>query len=361
VGLVFIGGLLAFNPNLASITITKSLIYKVFLPPLIFEAALFLPQGELLKNSGLIISMATAGVLLAALVTTCGMHWLLHWPWLSAGIFAALISATDPVSVIAIFKESGAPKRLKLLVEAESLLNDGTAAVLFTVLVSVALGQHYTPFTLCTSLLVMVGGSILCGFILARTILYFTEKTQAHLLELTFTTVIAYGSFLIAERLQLSGILATLTAGLVMGHKSTLTKISEKGRVVLEAFWEFLAFLANAMIFLLIGMHGIQQAFLPFFHAAMIAILIVLLGRAAAIYPLGCLFSKSRERISFAYQHVLFWGGLRGALALALALGLPEEILYRDDIISVTFLLVAFSIVVQGLTVKPLLKLCRLA
>ena len=356
VGLVVVGGFLAFFPIIADIPMSSELIYKVLLPPLIFEAALFLPQKALAREFPLIITMATAGVLIAASVVTVGLHWLLAWPWISAAIFGALISATDPISVMAIFKEANVNDRLKLLIEGESLFNDGTAAVLFTILVGIAGGASVYASTILITTISMIFASIFCSALLTFFIIYMVGKTEDHLVELTFTTITAYGSFLLAEHFHLSGIIATLTAGLIMGNRVIHNLISNRGIIAINAFWEYLAFISNSFVFLLIGIREVQQPFQQFVGSAMIAGLVLLLGRVISILPIGLAFSRGKLKMSMQYQYILCWGGLRGALALALALGLPDTVPYRNEITSVTFIVVAFSIIVQGLTIKPLLS-----
>ncbi len=153
----------------------------------------------------------------------------------------------------------------------------------------------------------------------------------------------------------MSGVLATITAGLVIRNIKSLGTISDRGKEAVQVFWEYIAFVANSLVFLLIGMHGTDQHFVELWFPAVIAIVLVTLGRAVAIYPCCLVFSRSSLRVTTNHQHVLFWGGLRGAVALALALGLPPEVLQRQEIVSVSFAVVAFSVFVQGLTIKPLL------
>jgi CPA1 family monovalent cation:H+ antiporter len=198
------------------------------------------------------------------------------------------------------------------------------------------------------------------GGLLALALLYLSGKTTDHLVEITLTTVAAYGSFLLAEHFHCSGVLATLTAGLVVGNRGQLGGITHKGRETSEAFWEFAAFVSNSLIFLLIGLHEAKQDFWPIWPLAAMAILLVIAGRAVVVYPIAALFSGSPLRMSAPVQHVMFWGGLRGALALALALGLPQSLPFRDQIVSVTFAVVAFSVIVQGLTMGPLLQILGL-
>ncbi len=355
VGLVAAGIILAFLPFAPKINLTKDLIFTVLLPPLLFEAAFYIHWDQLRRDFSVIVVLATIGVLLSASVTAAGMHYLAHWQWLTALVFGVLIAATDPVSVISTFKEAKAHGRLLVLIEAESLLNDGTAAVAFGIVVALASGQQLTSLEITGMLLKTIGGGILCGAGVSLGALLLAGRTDDHLVEITLTTVAAYGSFLLADHFGLSGVLATITAGLVMSNCKSLSKISERGTEAVQTFWEFAAFVSNSLIFLLIGMREAHQNFKATWLAAVIAIGLVTLGRAVAIYPCCFAFSRSSLRVTMKHQHVLFWGGLRGAVALALALGLPSEVPHREDIIAISFAVVAFSVFVQGLTMKPFL------
>jgi len=300
--------------------------------------------------------LATIGVLIAAAITAAGMHYVVGWAWSGASIFGILISATDPVSVIASFKDAGVHGRLRLLVEAESLLNDGTAAVAFVVALSLAAGAGSSSLGIGENFLLTFGGGIVCGLAVGAALIALAAGTDDRVVEITFTALAAYGSFFLAEHWHLSGVLATLTAGLVTGSYRSPTSIWASGRETLESFWEYVAFVANSLIFLLIGARMAQQPFSGIWLSALVAILLVTLGRSLAIYPLCALFAGSRLKVSLTHQHVLFWGGLRGALALALALGLPPGVPHHDDIVSVSFAVVAFSIFAQGLTMRPLMR-----
>ncbi len=355
-GLVAAGIVLAFSRFSPAITLTKDLLFTVLLPPLIFQAAFYIDWRHLRRDLGVIVVLATLGVVLSAGITMVGMHYLAHWQWISAIVFGVLIAATDPVSVIATFQEAGARGRLPLLVEAESLFNDGTAAVAFAMVLDLVQGHSPSPLEATGQLLKMAGGGLLCGVAIAGAALLLAGNTQDHLLELALTTVAAYGSFLIAERFHMSGVLATLAAGLTLGNLGSRGRISDRGKEVVQDFWEYAAFVANSLIFLLIGMRVAMQDFRAVWLPALIAILLVTLGRAAAVYPSCALFSAAQSRVPLRYQHFLFWGGLRGALALALALALPAELPQRDAIVAISFAVVSFSIFAQGLTMKPLLR-----
>ena len=356
VGLVAAGIMLASLPFGPRVSLTKELIFTALLPPLLFEAAYSILWKELRRDFSVIVVLATLGVLLSASVTAAGMHYLAQWQWFGALVFGALIAATDPVSVIATFKEAKAHGRLLVLIEAESLLNDGTAAVAFGVVVALATGQELMSLEIGVLVLKTIGGGILCGGLVGLSTLLLAGRTDDHLVEITFTTVAAYGSFLLAEHFGLSGVLATITAGVVTGNLKTFNSISGRGQEAVLAFWEYAAFVANSLVFLLIGMHGARQDFVTVWLPAIFAIALVTLGRAVAIYPCCLLFSRSSLRVTMKHQHVLFWGGLRGALALALALGLPADIPHREEIISISFAVVAFSVFFQGLSITPFLR-----
>jgi CPA1 family monovalent cation:H+ antiporter len=356
VGLVAAGiglALLRLSPRAQ---LTKDLLFDAFLPPLIFEAALFLPWKPLRRDLGVILLLATAGVALSAGITGLGMFYLAGWQWQSSLLFGILIAATDPVSVIATFKEARVRGRLLILVESESLFNDGTAAVAFAVALELALGHSLGPLEMLTRLMVSAGGGILCGAIVAGAALLLMGRTEDHLVEMTFTTVAAYGSFLLAERFHFSGVLATLAAGLILGNLGPESVMSERGKLVVASFWEYAAFVANSFVFLLMGMREAHQNFVAMWPPALLAIALVTLGRAVAVYPCCAVFRWSRLRVETRHQHILFWGGLRGALALALALALPEAVPQWDLVIAITFVVVAFSVFVQGLTIPPLLR-----
>ncbi len=356
VGLVTAGIFLAFSPFAPRINLTKQLIFSALLPPLLFEAALYLHWKPLRRDLPVILSLATVGVALSAGVTTVGMHYLVQWSWTSAFLFGVLIAATDPVSVIATFKEAKVKGRLLLLIESESLFNDGTAAVAFTIAVALALGEHLTLLRMVTTLLVTTGGGILCGAAVAGGVLLLAGRTEDHLVEITFTMIAAYGSFLLAEHFHLSGVLATITAGIMLGNLGPLGAISSRGKGAVQDFWEYAAFASNSLVFLLIGMDEAHENFGAVWQPAAAAIVLVLLGRAVAVYPCCLAFFWSSRRVTWLNQHVLFWGGLRGALALALALGLPPGIPQRGEIVTISFAVVAFSVFAQGLTMTPLLR-----
>ena len=357
VGLVVAGFLISLLPNGPDLPLSRSLIFNIFLPPLVFEAALQLEWRRFRGELPLTFALALVGVPIAAAAVATGMHWLVGWSWLGSILFGVLIAATDPVSVIAAFREMKAEKRLSMVVESESLLNDGVAAVGFAVISAIAAGASQGGASVVPAFLWAMGGGVFVGLLVSGITLLIAGRTEDHLVEITLTTIAAYSSFLIAEHFHASGVIAALAAGLMVGNVGSMGAISDAGGPYVLSFWEYAAFLANSLVFILIGMNAENQ---PLRHlgslAAVIAIVLVLAGRLVSIYPLAALFARSRWRLPASYQHTLFWGGLRGALALALALAVPASIPERDAIIVTAFVVVAFSILVQGLTMPWLIR-----
>jgi monovalent cation:H+ antiporter, CPA1 family len=356
VGLVFAGIGMALANVSPGVQLTRQLIFTLFLPPLIFEAAFQIRWAELRRDLPILLTFATVGVLISAAITATGLHGFAGWSWPVATLVGVLIAATDPVSVIALFREIGVHGRTRLLVEAESLLNDGTVAVLFVVALAALAGGQVQPLGVVVSFVTSVLGGVLCGGAIAVLLLGLAGRTDDHLIEITLSTVAAYGSFLFAEHFHLSGVLATLTAGIVLANAGGLGSFSDRGREAVESFWEYVAFAVNSLVFLLIGSSVTRQTVAQAWIPSLLAIVLVLAGRAVAVYGCSAIFSRTDQKVERPQQHILFWGGLRGALALALVLGLPETLERRQEIVAVTFAVVVFSVVVQGLTVAPLLR-----
>jgi CPA1 family monovalent cation:H+ antiporter len=356
IGLVVAGIALTAVGYQSRIVLTPELIFTFLLPPLVFEAALHLGWDQFRREAPLVLSIAFVGTLLSAFVVAGGMHWLAGWGWQASLLFGSLIAATDPVSVIAMMKEQNAEKRLRFLMESESLVNDGAAAVLFSLVVAWIAGEDSNAAGMAWSLLTTVGGGVLCGLVVAGALLVISGRSDDHLVEITLSMLAAYGSFLIAEKLHVSGVLATLAAGMLVGNWGASKKLADQGRQAMIRFWDFAAFLANSVVFLLIGSREAAQSLGDYLVPAAIGTVLVLLGRICAVYPITALFRNTTLATNRLTQHILFWGGLRGALALALALAAPTILPEHDALIGVAFAVVAFSIFVQGLTVPRLLR-----
>lgn len=333
--------------------LVPNLILTILVPPLVFEAAFNVRWDELRPSLKTILLYAIPGIALSMLmvgfVISVGAKIALP----VAFAFGALISATDPVAVVAIFRSLGAPKQLLTLLEGESLFNDGTAIVLFHTMLGVAAAGQFKPLaSILEFLVVALGGALAGGLIgLLTTVIFF--KLNDHLIEISLSLVVAYGSYLLAEHFHLSGVLAVVAAGLVLGNVR-VKALSEYSRRKLIDFWEYAVFLANSFIFLIIGLTIKIELILNNIGYILLAILAVLVARAIVIYGL----SRLSKQITSPYMHVLFWGGLRGAISLALALSLTIEEVGQDieRLQAMAFGVVLFTLLVQGTTMGWMLK-----
>lgn len=369
VGLVGIGLLFAAIFELPVNPISSEIILSLLVPPLIFEAAFHLRLEDLRRDLGLILLLAVPGVILTTLVVG-GVIYVAN---IGIGIklamvFGALIAATDPVAVVALFRRLGVPKRLQVLLEGESLFNDGTAIVMFNIMLAIAGVATHGESTLTTDsglglwiteFLKVAGGGVLTGVVLGMFASQIIGRIDDALVETTLTTVLAFGSYLIGEHvLGVSGVLAVVVAGIVNGNVGP-RGMSATTRVVVFNFWEYAAFLANSFIFLLIGLTiDIVDLFrnLP---AIGIALLAVLLARALGIYGLS-IFNRE---ISIRWKHVLYWGGLRGAIALALVLTISVEDVGSEAVNllrNMAFGVVLFTLLFQGISMDWVVKKLKL-
>src|SRR5215469_11681138 len=341
--------------------LTPDVILFLFLPALVFEGSLKLQLRELQRDSASLLLLANFGVLVAAFVVGYLVHWSTGLPVSAALLFGAIISATDPISVIAIFRDLHMERRLSVIIEGESLLNDGTAAALFQILLAGVIAGHLALTTGIVQFIHAVLGGAILGMVLGYVASRITGKINDPEVEITLTTVVAYASYLLAYQLHLSGIIATAAAGLIVGNLGAKNCMTPESRSAVESFWAYVAFAMNSLVFLLIGLEVHIDALVRSWRPVLLAIGAVLLGRALSVYLLVPASNLLGEKIPGRWQHVIVWGGLRGALALALALSLDNNFPERSRILDLTFGVVIFSILVQGLTMKPLLRLLKLA
>lgn len=335
--------------------LTPEVILIFFLPLLLFEGSLKINLRQLIENLTPILILATVGVVVATMVAGYLVHWLVGLPLLLALLFGAIISATDPIAVLSIAKEMAVTKRLSLILEGESLFNDGTAVVLFQILLAGIVTGNLSLATGVGRFLESVLGGAMIGIVFGYVASTFTSRIDEPQIEITLTTIVAYGSYLIAHHFHVSGVIATVVAGLMVGNIGA-RGMSSRTRVALWSFWEYVSFVINSILFLLIGLEVRIDSLLHEWRGVALAIGAVLLGRALAVYSLTGLSNLFSRKIALPWQHVLVWGGLHGALSLALALSLSPGIEHQERVLTFTFGVVACSMIVQGLSIKPLIR-----
>ncbi len=355
VALVIVGLLITFQ-SAFKFELTPELILGLFVPPLVFEAAFHLNFRELRRNLTAILLLAVPGVILTTFIIGGILVFGIKLSLPIALLFGALIAATDPVAVVALFRTLGVPKRLSVLIEGESLFNDGTAIVLFNLMLVIALTSKVDLISSVGRFFSVSIGGIIVGLVLGWLVAQLISRVDNHLIETTLTTVLAFGSYLVAERLGVSGVLAVLAAGLVNGNIGQ-QGMSPTSRIVIFNFWEYVAFLTNSLVFLLIGLQVNITDLLSSWQYILWAILAVFVARFVVVYGLSWLVKKVAEPIPMKWQHVLNWGDLRGAISLALVLSLPVSLGTERDLLRVmTFGVVLFTLLVQSTTMAPLVR-----
>lgn len=331
-------------------------IITLFLPSLLGEAALKLPFSHLKENKKPILTLAFGGTLLSFVIIGFLAIWLLDFSIPAAFVFAALMSATDPVSVLSIFKSVGVNKRLATVIEGESLFNDGLAVVLFKISAFYLLtylelgiegaGLGLWEFIKVISLGLIIGGALGYGFS------HLTKYFDDYPLEIIFSMLLFYGSFLLAESVHASGVIAVVVAALILGNYGAKIGMSPTTKLNINNFWDVAALLANSLVFLMVGLEITRIKLTDKWGLIVLAIVIVLVARSLAVY----ISLSVVKNFPSSWKHIINWGGLKGSLSIALVLSLPRDFAGREEILILAFSVVLFSLVVQGLSIKPLLS-----
>ncbi len=347
--------------ELAGFHLTPELVLFVFIPTLIFESAFNLDVRQVSRNIWPILVLAIPGLLLSTALIGLIVAGGTHFPLMVALLLGAILSATDPVAVISIFKQLGVPERLTILVEGESLFNDATSLVLATLLIGILSAGTFSQGMLIEGLgeffVVFFGGAVV-GAVLALVVgmtLGAIESDAA--IEITLTTILAYLSFVVAEHVfHVSGIMAVVAAGLMIGSWGK-SKISTSTSEFMEHFWEYLAFVANALIFLMVGLQIDLLVLWQSFDLIAWVFLAMLVSRAVVIFAVVPMVGKlpGSEPIGMPFQSVMYWGGLRGAIALAIVLSLPA-FEYKEELVAIVMGAVLGTLVIQGLSIEVLVK-----
>ncbi|WP_338017028.1 Na+/H+ antiporter [Myxacorys almedinensis] len=356
--LLVLAGLVLAVVDVRLVELSPQLILSIFLPPLLFEAAWNLKWSELKRDLVPVSLAAVLGVLISIAGIAFGLNQLLGLPLATALLIGASLSATDPVSVTALFRELGVDRRLTTLMEGESLFNDGMAVVAFSFLVALSVGNEaFDLQSIMLELVQVVGIGLTIGSLIGFGISYLTQRFDLPLVEQSLTLVSAYGTYLIVEELGGSGVIGVVIVGLILGNFGSRIGMNPRTRIIVSEFWEFVSFFVNSIVFLLIG-DQIRFATLgDNLPIITVTILAMLLTRAIAVYGLGFLSNRMvQSDISLPAQTVLWWGGLRGSVSIALALSVPILLPQRQDITATVFGVVLFTLLVQGLTTQSLLK-----
>jgi CPA1 family monovalent cation:H+ antiporter len=342
--------------------LTRELLFTFFLPGLLFEAAFSLDVDAFRRIWRSAVALAVPGVIVGMFATAAIVSLLLPlvtgnpaYDWRFGLLFGALVAATDPVAVTALFKEVKAPPRLAALIESESLFNDGTGVVFLSLVLSYVMGTAPSLGALGGQFLLVAGGGVALGFVVGRGIAHVIQRVDDPMFEIALTMIAAYGSFALAEELHVSGVLATVVAGMACARSARLAGASEHMRAV-DSFWEYVGFALNSIVFLLIGFESGIVSLLRLAPAIVLAFVAMLVARAIVVWLLALVEHKTGERWPRGWATILTWGGLRGALSLVLALSLPETIPGRNLMISITVGTVVLSLIVQGLTMPYLIE-----
>ncbi len=362
-GLAVLKGWLApeWDPGLH---LSPELLFLVLLPVLVFEAAFHMELEQFRANWRAILALAVPGVL-SGILLTVGLGWtalaaLGAAPdWRTLLLVATILAATDPVGVLALLREAGAPRRLAIVMEGESLLNDAVAIVAFgVVLVAVGAepGHHLSAGWALRFLGWELGGALLVGGALGLGLSWLTAQVDDHLIEITLTTIAAFGSFVIADLVHASGVIACLVAGVLSGNFGAEYGMSPTTRVAVTSFWEYAAFAANSIVFLLIGLE-ISVPRLAARWIPVVAVWLVLLAARAAFVGLVLpLVRDPARRPPEGFGWVLTWGGLRGGVAMVLALSVPRSFPARAEVVDLVFGVSLLTILVQAPLTRPLLR-----
>jgi CPA1 family monovalent cation:H+ antiporter len=349
VALVIVGFVIGIVHALPHVRLEPEALLFILLPPLLFEAGINLKMGLLRRGALPIALLAILGTVISAGIVATVACYVIGLPWQMAMMFGALISATDPVSVVAVFRRTPANPLLVTVVEAEALFNDSVAVVLFGIASAASAG----PAGLWIGagrFVFLMGGGIALGVAVGYVASFITRPVDDHLIETLVTTVVAYGAYLLAEALHLSGVVATTCAAIVIGNYGFTTTMSERTRASVENFWEFWAFLVNSVVFLLVGIEATYGGLKAAVGKVFVAYLAVFIARAVISHGLGALIHRPRSPFPRSWRHLLTWAGLRGGLGMALALSVSPDLPGRDTLITITFGVVFLSLVIQGST-----------
>lgn len=337
--------------GLGSFSLDRSVILGLVVPPLIFEAAMRTRYEVFRTVQKTVVILAIFGVVISAVISGAVLHVALGLPLAVALAFGVIVSPTDPVSVVNVLKRAKAPERLTTVLESEAYFNDATTVILYPIAVSLSL----SPLQSISLFAYTFGGGILVGLVVSGLAELLYRQVTEPLAETTFTIVVMFGSYVLAESLGVSGLVTVAIVGLYMGNRTMRTAMSEETRITMTKFWEVVTFMATSFAFLLLGLKadfGLLITFVPFIVAAFVAIVV---ARIFSVYPITFLTALLGERMPRSWTKVLAFAGLRGAVSVALALSLPESS-FKGAIVAMTFGVALLSLILQGEILQGYLK-----
>lgn len=340
----------------------ETLLMRVMLSFLLFAGAIHIDVRKLKKELAPVLLFATAGMLISTATVGAAMYVVFHFfavpiPFIYCLLFGALISPTDPIAVLGILKEAKIPASIETKISGESLLNDGVGVVLFVSILEIATtGSAKVSFASSAMLFLQeAGGGIVWGILLGYAGFYLLKSIDSYQVEVLITIAVVMGGYLLADYLHISGPLAMVVAGIITGNKGKDFAMSDLTMDYVNKFWELIDVIFNALLFLLIGLEMVVLSFtFKTIAIGIAAILVVLTGRLISVFVPTLLLSF-RRTIEQHLVPILTWGGLRGGISVALALSLPRSAI-RDELVAVTYIVVVFSIMVQGLTIGKLAR-----
>lgn len=367
VGLVVAGAAIGFLRHQGALPsgaghfeLTQEFILLILLPPLLFDGAMNTPFNKLRENSGVISTMAVLGTFGCILITSAAIRSLTGWSWDVSLLLGAMVSPTDPVSVLAIFREQGVEKRLATIVEGESLFNDGLAVVVYILLLK-GLADGWDGISVGSGLLTfchMIGVGALVGLSLGTLANWLIERIEEHLVEVLLSILLAYGSYLLAERFHASGVIAVVFAGLMVGNVGRHTAMTPTAILSLGLTWEVIVFIANSLAFIALGFAVDPVLVMENFDLVVLVWIASTAARALMTYAIGGTDRAIRNSYPSSWLHVIHWGGLKGTVPVALALGIGEMEFLSDSaprMQAIVAGVVMMSMLIQGTTLKPLL------
>jgi monovalent cation:H+ antiporter, CPA1 family len=355
IALVMAGVAVGAAKIVPAVGLDPQIVLQIFLPILLFEAAIATDVRRLRDNLAPVALLAVPGMLITVFAAGAVLAAGLTLDWGTALLLGAILATTDTIAVIATIRKVRVPGRLETIVENESLLNDGTALVAFAVILEAVQRGHFDPVRGIGELVWVTVGGLAAGAGVGYVASQLMSRTHDHLVEIMLTVLVAYGAALLGERIHASPVLAVVTAGLVVGSLGW-KDLRPTGKVAIRSFWEVAAFGVNSVVFLLIGLQVDFHELWAGRGAIGWGLLALTLGRALAVYPLLALLRTSRSRVPIPWQHVLVWGNLKGSLSMALVLSLPPDLPYRGLLVVVVFGCTIVTLTVQGLSIGRLIR-----